>query len=318
MTSDSVPASTRPATAPAHRATRGRAPDAIPLKMLGVSRRTSVILTTICVLFAIFTLAPLAWIIINSTKTQYNIIQSFGFWFARPFELAHNLLLLNQNVGDDGTYLMWLEKTVLYAATGSIGATVLCALAGYAFSRYAFRGQRVLFALVMSALLVPIAALGLPLYLVYAKVGLVNSVWGMILPSMVSPAGVYLMKVFIDGSVPRDLIDAARIDGAGEIRIFLRIGVPLMVPGLVTVLLLSVVAVWNNYFLPLILFSKNNLYPITVGLGDLASRSTSAGSTQIEPLLVMGGLVTIIPLIALFLMLQRYWRGGALLGGLTG
>jgi multiple sugar transport system permease protein len=93
---------------------------------------------------------------------------------------------------------------------------------------------------------------------------------------------------------------------------------PLMVPGLVTVLLLSVVAVWNNYFLPLILFSQNNLYPITVGLGALASRSASAGSTQVEPLLVMGGFITVVPLIALFLMLQRYWRGGALLGGLTG
>jgi multiple sugar transport system permease protein len=298
--------------------TRGKAPDAIPLRMLGVSRRTSVTLTTICVLFAIFTLAPLVWIVINATKTQYNIIQSFGFWFARPFELAHNLLLLNQNVGDDGTYVMWLEKTVLYAVTGSVGATALCALAGYAFSRYSFRGQGALFALVMSALLVPIAALGLPLYLVYAKIGLVNSVWGMILPSMVSPAGVYLMKVFIDASVPADLVSAARIDGAGELRIFARIGLPLMVPGLVTVLLLSVVAVWNNYFLPLILFSQNNLYPITVGLGALASRSTSAGSTQIEPLLVMGGFVTVVPLIALFLVLQRYWRGGALLGGLTG
>jgi multiple sugar transport system permease protein len=171
---------------------------------------------------------------------------------------------------------------------------------------------------VMSALLVPIAALALPLYLVYAKVGLINSIWGMILPSMVSPVGVYLMKTFIDASIPRTLIDAARIDGAGEIRIFVRIGVPLMVPGLVTVLLLSIVAVWNNYFLPLIIFSRNSLYPITVGLGDLSGRATSAGSTQIEPLLVTGGFITIVPLIALFLLLQRYWRGGALLGSLTG
>jgi multiple sugar transport system permease protein len=293
-------------------------PGMVPLHLLGVSRRTQVTLTTICVLFGVFTLAPIIWIIINSTKTQFNIVQSFGFWFARPFELVHNLLLLNQNVGDDGTYLQWLGNTALYAVAGSAGATVLSALAGYAFSRYRFRGSRALFALVMSALLVPIAALGLPLYLVYAKVGLINTVWGMILPSMVSPVGVYLMKVFIDASIPQDLIDAARMDGAGEVRIFLRIGVPLMVPGLVTVLLLSVVAVWNNYFLPLIIYSRDSLYPITVGLGALTGRATSAGSTQIEPLLVMGGLVTIVPLIALFLVLQRYWRGGALLGGLTG
>jgi multiple sugar transport system permease protein len=297
---------------------RRNPPDVVPLHLLGVSRRTVAVLTTICVLFGIFTLAPLAWIIINSTKTQFNIVQSFGFWFAQPFEFVHNLLLLNQNVGDDGTYLDWLRNTVLYAAVGSAGATFLSALCGYAFSRYRFHGQRALFALVMSALLVPIAALALPLYLVYAKVGLINSIWGMILPSMVSPVGVYLMKTFIDASIPRTLIDAARIDGAGEIRIFVRIGVPLMVPGLVTVLLLSIVAVWNNYFLPLIIFSRNSLYPITVGLGDLSGRATSAGSTQIEPLLVTGGFITIVPLIALFLLLQRYWRGGALLGSLTG
>lgn len=293
-------------------------PDQISLRLLGVSRRTVIVLNTACALFAIFILAPLFWILINSTKTQFNIVQTFGFWFARPFEFVHNLLLLGQNVGDDGTYLQWLGNTVFYALAGSAGATVLSALSGYAFSRYRFRGSGALFALVMSALLVPIAALGLPLYLVYAKVGLIDSIWGMILPSMVSPVGVYLMKVFIDASVPADLIDAARIDGAGEVRIFFRIGVPLMVPGLVTVLLLSVVAVWNNYFLPLIIFSRDNLYPITVGLGALTGRATSSGSTQVEPLLVMGGFITIVPLIVLFLVLQRYWRGGALLGGLTG
>jgi multiple sugar transport system permease protein len=293
-------------------------PDLIPLRLLGVRRRTVVLLTAVCTAFAIFTLAPIAWIAINATKTQFNIVQSVGFWFARPFEFLHNLLLLNQNVGDDGTYLSWLGNTALYAVAGSAGATALAAFAGYAFSRYRFPGSRPLFAVVMSALLVPIAALALPLYLVYAKVGLINSAWGMILPSMVSPVGVYLMKVFIDASVPRELVDAARIDGAGEVRIFFRISVPLMVPGLVTVLLLSVVAIWNNYFLPLIIFSRNSLYPITVGLGALSGRATSAGSTQIDPLLVMGGLVTILPLIILFLVLQRYWRGGALLGGLTG
>jgi multiple sugar transport system permease protein len=297
---------------------REAAPDLIPLDVLGVSQRTVVLLTTVCAIFAVFTLAPIAWIVINSTKTQFNIVQSFGFWFARPFELLHNLLLLNQNVSDAGTYLQWLGNTALYAAAGAVGATVLAALAGWAFSRYRFRGSRALFALVMSALLVPISALALPLYLVYAKVGLINSIWGMILPSMVSPVGVYLMKVFIDASVPAELIDAARIDGAGEVRIFFRIGVPLMVPGLVTVLLLSVVAVWNNYFLPLIIFSRNSLYPITVGLGSLAGRASSSGSTQIEPLLVTGGFITIVPLIVLFFVLQRYWRGGALLGGLTG
>jgi Binding-protein-dependent transport system inner membrane component len=141
--------------------------------------------------------------------------------------------------------------------------------------------------------------------------------WGMILPSLVSPVGVYLMRTYIRLSVPRELIDAARIDGAGETRIFFKIALPLMVPGLMTVLLLSVVGVWNNYFLPLIIFSDNNKFPLTVGMGLWSQHATTSGDQNLYPLIVMGGLVTIAPLIILFLILQRYWRSGMLLGSIA-
>lgn len=170
----------------------------------------------------------------------------------------------------------------------------------------------------ISALLVPVTAITLPLYLVYAKIGMINSIWGMIVPSMVSPVGVYLMRTFIDASVPRELLDAARIDGAGEVRIFLRLALPLMVPGLMTVFLLSVVAVWNNYFLPLMIFSQNNLYPLTEGLGVWSSHAADSGDALLYPLLVTGGLVTTVPLVLLFLIVQRYWRSGILLGSIAG
>jgi multiple sugar transport system permease protein len=196
-----------------------------------------------------------------------------GFWFASPFVFGRNFGLLFQNVDGYGNYFQWFGNTALYAVLGGAGATALSALAGYGFARFRFRTARVLFYLVIAALRVPITAITLPLYLSYAKVHLINSIWGMILPSMVSPAGVYLMKVFVEVSVPRAPIDAARLDGAGELRIFFRLALPLMVPGLMTVLLLSTVGVWNNYFLPL--------------------------------------------LIALFLVLQRYWRSGLLLGSIA-
>jgi len=290
----------------------------VPIRLYGLRRGTVVVVTGLCVLFSIFTLAPIAWIVINSTKTQANIFQSFGFWFARPFEFFHNFSLLFQDVDGQGTYIQWMGNTALYAVLGGVGATIFAALGGYGFARFDFRGSKTTFYVVLSALLVPVTAITLPLYLVYAKVGLINSIWGMVLPSMVSPVGVYLMSSFIKVSVPRELLDAARVDGAGEIRIFFKMAVPLMVPGLVTVLLISVVGVWNNYFLPLIIFSKSNLYPITVGLGNWSNRAQNGGSTQIFPLLVIGGLVTIIPLIAIFLIVQRYWKSGMLLGSVTG
>ncbi|MDR0341909.1 MAG: carbohydrate ABC transporter permease [Nocardiopsaceae bacterium] len=290
---------------------------AIPVRLYGLRRGTVTVLTLLCGLFALFTLVPIAWLVINSTKTQANLFETFGFWFARPFVFFHNLSLLGQNVGGYGTYLRWLGNTALYAVLGGGGATALAAFAGYGFARFRFRGSRLAFYLVLAALLVPITAITLPLYLTYTKAHLINSIWGMILPSLVSPVGVYLMRVYVEVSVPRELIDAARLDGAGEIRIFFRLALPLMVPGLMTVLLISIVGVWNNYFLPLIIFSQNNLYPLTVGLGLWAQRAQNSGNAQLFPMVVIGGLVTIVPLIALFLILQRYWRSGLLLGSLA-
>jgi multiple sugar transport system permease protein len=299
------------------RPARAPRPDEVPVRLYGLRRGTTTLMTVVSIVFAVFILAPLLWLFIASTKSQTYVYYSSGFWFAGPFRLLQNLEALGQDVSGAGTYLTWLGNTLVYAVLGGIGSTILSALAGYGFARFRFRGANALFSVVMATLLVPISALALPLFLVYAKVGLVNSVWGMILPSMVSPIGVYLMRAYIEASVPSDLINAARIDGAGEIRIFTRIVMPLTVPGLVTVLLLTVVAVWNNYFLPLVLFSRSSLYPLTVGLSALSQAAETGSQSQDVPVLIAGGLVTVLPLIALFLVLERYFRGGALQGSLT-
>jgi len=304
---------------PAGRARRVRTTDeVVPVQLYGLRRGTTTILTIVAALFALFILAPLVWLVINATKTQANVYQSFGFWFAGPFRLFDNLSALFKDASGAGVYAKWLENTAVYALIGGIGATALSALAGYGFARFTFRGSKAVFYLVLATLLVPLTAVALPLYLVYAKVHLIDSIWGMVLPSMVAPVGVYLMRTFIDASVPRELIEAARIDGAGEIGIFFKVALPLIVPGLVTVLLLSIVAVWNNYFLPLIIFSHNSSYPLTVGLASLSHAAETGSKAQLVPVLIAGGLVTIAPLIVLFFLLEKYFRRGALQGSLTG
>jgi len=290
---------------------------AIPVELYGLKRGTVTLLTTCCVLFAVFTLIPIVWIVINSTKTQANIFQSFGFWFARPFEFFHTFANLFRDVDGDGTYSHWFYNTVVYSVVAGVGATVLAALGGYGFARFEFRGSRLFFGFIIAGLLVPITLVAVPLYLVYAKVHLINSIWGMIMPSMVTPVGLYLMRTYVELSIPRELLDAARIDGASEVRIFFRVALPLMVPGLMTVLLLSIAGTWNNYILPLIIFSTNNLFPTTVGMGLWLQHAGNSGDTNLFPLLVMGGLMTIIPMVALFALLQRYWRGGLLLGSVA-
>jgi multiple sugar transport system permease protein len=297
---------------------RTRRSDTIPTHLYGLRRGVRPVLAALSTLFAVFILAPLVWLLINATKTQANVNGTAGFWFARPFRLFQNLANLGHDISGAGVYLTWLENTLVYAVAGAVGAAILSALAGYGFARFQFRGANAAFYLVLSTLLVPISAIALPLFLVYAKVGLINSIWGMILPSMVSPVGIYLMRTYIAASVPEALIEAARIDGAGEIRIFIRLVIPLTLPGLLTVLLLTVVAIWNNYFLPLMIFSRNSLYPLTVGLYALSRSAETGTKAELVPVLITGGLVTVLPLVLLFLLLERYFRGGALQGSLTG
>jgi len=171
---------------------------------------------------------------------------------------------------------------------------------------------------VLGSVMVPLTALVIPTFVLMSKVGLIDTIWAVILPSLLSPFAVYLMRVYAGASIPDELLDAARIDGAGELRTFWRVALPLMRPGVVTVALLSIVATWNNFFLPLTMLSSSKLYPLTVGIGlweQLAS-SNNGGGQSLWNLIIIGSLVSIIPLIIAFLTLQKYWQGGLSVGSL--
>ncbi|HEX7096072.1 MAG TPA: carbohydrate ABC transporter permease [Acidimicrobiales bacterium] len=147
---------------------------------------------------------------------------------------------------------------------------------------------------------------------------LTNTIWSVILPSLLNPFGVFLMSIYAREAVPDELLDAARVDGAGEFRTFVRVALPLLRPAIVTVLLLSVVSSWNNYFLPLAMLVDNRLFPVTVGIGLWQSTASTYGAagTNLFSLVIIGSLISIIPLIVAFLSLQRYWRGGLSVGAL--
>nr|WP_269809527.1 carbohydrate ABC transporter permease [Kineosporia rhizophila] len=206
----------------------------------------------------------------------------------------------------------------MYAGLGGIGCTVVSVLAGYGFSMYRFTGRTALFAAVLGSVMVPLTALVIPTFVMFSNAGLTDTIWAVILPSLLSPFAVYLMRVYAGGSIPTELIDAARIDGAGELRIFWQVALPLMRPGVITVLLLSVVSTWNNYFLPLIMLSSSKLYPLPVGIGlwsQLATSNNNSGQS-LWTLVIVGSLVSVVPLVIAFLTLQRYWQGGLTVGSL--
>lgn len=287
---------------------------ATQLLMVPVWQRA--IFTAIMVIFLVLFALPLYWLLVAATKSNAGIYGTFGFWFSAPFKLGQNIVGLFAY--RSGIFLTWIINTIVYAAVGGGGAAILAAAGGYALAAFRFSGRRLAFGVVLASMLIPYTALAIPEYILYSKVGLVNNMLGLIVPSMVSPLGLYLMKIYIESSIPRALLEAARLDGAGELRILVKISFPLMLPGFTTVLLFSIVASWNNYFLPFILFSKESLFPITVGLTNMAGQATiGGGSGAIEPEIIAGGLVSIVPIMLLFLVLQRYWRSGLLLGSLV-
>ncbi|MFG2779921.1 carbohydrate ABC transporter permease [Streptomyces prunicolor] len=279
-------------------------------------RRRSTPLTIAMLAVLAYFLLPLFWLLIASTKSTQDLFNSFGLWFSHAPQLLSNIKATFTQ--DDGVFGRWLLNTVLYAGASALGAALLAAAAGYGFAKYRFRGHGAAFNLVLGAIMIPTTALAIPTYLLFAKAGLVNTPWAVILPSLISPFGLYLMRIYAEDAVPDSLIEAARMDGAGEFRIFCTIGLRLLAPGLVTVILFTLVATWNNYFLPLIMLNDPNLYPITVGLSSWAAQAQNGGagaSSDMLALVVTGSLISIIPLVLAFLLLQRYWQSGLATGG---
>lgn len=265
--------------------------------------------------FIVYFALPFWWLIVASTKSQQSLFdgKTSPLWFSGEFDLFSNIGALFTYSG--GLYAHWLGNSFLYALAGGIGATVLSVLAGYGFSMYGFRGRRLFFAVVLGSVMVPATVLVIPLFVLMSGAHLTNTVWAVILPSMLNPFAVYLMKVYTDEAIPLEMIDAARVDGAGELRIFARVALPLMRPAVVTVLLLAIVGTWNNFFLPLVMFSNPQLFPVTVGLGALQSQAqVNTGGQSLWNLVITGALLSIVPLIVSFLTLQRYWQGGLSIG----
>ncbi|WP_261166646.1 carbohydrate ABC transporter permease [Microbacterium sp. Marseille-Q6965] len=274
--------------------------------------RRSITLTVLTAIVLVYSLIPLIWLFINASKTQSDLFSSFGLWFGDEFALFDNIG--RALTYDDGIFLRWFGNTLLYVVVGAGGATLLAVLGGYALAKYDFPGKRAVFAVVIGAVAVPGTALAVPTFLMFSSMGLTNTPWSVIIPSLISPFGLYLMWTFASEAVPTELMEAARIDGASEFRIFWQVALRLLAPGFVTVLLFTMVATWNNYFLPLIMLRDPDWYPLIIGLNQWNAQAATAGGTAIFDLVLTGSLLTIVPLIIAFLFLQRYWQSGLAAG----
>jgi multiple sugar transport system permease protein len=266
----------------------------------------------------VYFLIPIWWLFVASTKDVGGLFNGSAgaLWFDKNFALGANIAdLFTYN---DGIYLQWLGNSLFYAVVGGIGATVLAVLAGYGFAKFRFRGRRFFFSVLLGSVMVPLTALVIPTFVLLSDLNLTDTIWAVILPSLLNPFGVYLMQVYVTDAVPDELLEAARIDGAGEFRTFLQVAFPLMRPAFVTVLLLSIVGTWNNYFLPLVMLQNTRLFPITVGIGlwEGQASANNGGGHSLWGLIIIGSFISVIPLVIAFLSLQKYWQGGLSIGSL--
>jgi len=271
--------------------------------------------------FAVFFIAPVLWLILAPTKSDKALISSSPFSFGDFHHVA--LAWKHLDAFSGHIYRRWIANTLYYALSATAITLVVSVPAGYGLAIGRFPGRKLILSLTLVVMIVPNAALVLPIFLELNAFHLIGSVLSVILPFAFFPFGVYLAYIYYATSIPDELLDAARVDGCGELQTFLRVALPLAKPVVALVFFFSFVADWNNFFLPYVVLANSNQYPITVGLWDLLSATPSfnpsvgGGGQSVEifkPELALATLLAVVPVAIVFLFSQRALVRG-MLGG---
>ncbi|MEU5655295.1 carbohydrate ABC transporter permease [Streptomyces sp. NPDC047737] len=273
-------------------------------RLLGRSVVNLVVLVSV-----LYTLLPVLWLVLASTKDRDALFSS-DILSLSGFSFVQNLKDLFAM--DGGLFGRWYGNSLLYAVLGAALGALISIACGYAFDKYRFAHKEKLFGLVLAAVMVPQTVLALPLYLMASGTGLVNTFWAVFIPVLFNPFGVYLGRIFSQGYVPDEVLEAARMDGAGELAAYFRVALRMLGPGLVTIFLFQLTAIWNNFFLPMVMLSDQDLYPVSLGL--YSWNSSASVSPEYYPVVIMGSLLAVVPLILAFALLQRFWRSGLTAG----
>ena len=287
-----------------------------------LARTTRIAILT---LFAIFFVVPLIWLVLAPTKSDAALVGSSWFRFGSFHQIA--LAWRHLDAFSDHIFRKWIENSLVYAfgATAIVLATAVPAGYGLAFGR--FRGRKAVLTMTRVTMIMPSAALVLPIFLELNSLHLIGSVWSVILPFAFFPFGVYLAYIYYATALPRELLDAARVDGCSEWGAFRRVALPLAKPVVALVFFFSFVADWNNFFFPYAVLANSSQYPIQVGLSNLLSSTPSfnpavgGGGQQVaifRPELALATLLAVVPIAIVFVLSQRTLVRGVLAGAVKG
>lgn len=262
-----------------------------------ISRGVLYVVLTIALLAVI---TPFVWMILGSFKTEGELRQVPPTWWPHTATLDNYTQLFSRM-----NFSQYFTNSIIVAVCVTLGNLVFCSMLGYALAMLEFPGKKILFGLVMGTLMIPGVVTFVPLFVLVANAHLVNSLPGLILPFLVSPFGVFLMRQFIS-DLPKDLLDAGRVDGAGELRIFWRIILPLCGPALATLGILTFLGSWNSFLWPLVVATTEDHYTLPVALALY-----STGQNQMHyGLLLAGATVVVMPILVVFLIFQKRFIEG--------
>ena len=285
-----------------------------------------VIRLAILLIFAIYFVVPLVWLLFATTRDPGNL---YANWFPLTFGSIDRLVTSWTNIigYQNGEMLLWLGNSIRYAGLSLLGSLAICIPAGYILAIGRFPGRRVLLWLTLITMLLPVSAMVLPMFLELNLAGLIDTQWAVILPAMFFPFGVYLSYVYYGSSLPRELVDAARVDGCSELRVFWDLALPLARPLLGLLAFISFNANWNNFFGPYVMLNDDKLYNLPVGLNSVVAATsalrpgfnpTPGATSFVQADAAMAALFMIVPVVIVFMFSMRYVTSGAFTGGVKG
>lgn len=265
----------------------------------------TVILYSLLMVMAVITLAPLLWMVSASFMPSGEASTFPPPFVPRSFTLEHYIGLFTR-----ANLARHFFNSAFLSVAVTLVSLLINSMAGYAFAKYRFVGKDPLFKLLVSSMVIPAQVTMLPLFLMLNKMGFINTYMGVIIPGMASIFGIFLMRQFAL-SIPDSLLEAARIDGAGDFRIYWTIVLPLCKPILITLAVFTFMGTWNDFLWPLIVMTDDSMYTLPVALANL-----SLEHVQDTELMMAGSVMTIAPVLILFAVVQRYYISGIMAGGL--
>ena len=270
-------------------------------------KATNRVFLVILIVLAIVSLFPVIWVALSSFKPQNELFSSPMTFFPKTWTLGNYISAISQ-----GNFARYFMNTVFVACVSTVLTVLINIMAGYALAKYYFRGRNLIFGLMIATLMVPLQVIMIPIFLQLKNLGMLNSLWGIIIPPAATPTGIFLARQYMV-NLSNSMIESARIDGAKELRIFVRIILPLSQPIIATITIFSFMWRWNDYILPLLVLSDQKNYTIQIAIKNFIGMNGTDWSS-----ILSASVISMIPVTIIFVILQRYIIGGISAGGVKG